>query len=167
MTATKTTVGCLCPPNGQRHPNGDVITWREKLDFRTALAARKAIEWARSEDETVDVPDVLALLTEFYLTHCIESWTVRDAKGKAIPVSRATVTQYVLDSPEAFDLGEAADDLYSDRVLGPLVRGASKSSPPTLTNGSTSPTPGPSASQPKRSRPSSITPSPMAATGTT
>ncbi len=166
--STKTTVGCLCPPNGQRHPNGDTITWRDKLDFRTALAARKAVSWARTEDESVDVPDVLALLSEFYLTHCIESWTLRDAKGKAIEVSRRTVEQYVLSSEAAFDLAEVADDLYSDRILGPLVTAASKSSPPTQTNGSTSPTPGPGkVSRSKPSTPSSITPSPMAATGRT
>lgn len=165
---TKTTVGCLCPPNGQRHPNGDTITWRETLDFRTALAARKAVSWARTEDESVDVPDVLALLSEFYLTHCIESWTLRDAKGKAIEVSRPAVEQYILPTDAAFDLAEIADDLYSDRILGPLVAAASTSSPPTPTNGSTSATRGRGkASRPKPSTPSSITPTPMAATGRT
>ena len=164
----KTTVGCLCPPNGSRHPNGDTITWREKLDFRTALTARKTVAWLRTEDEGAGVADVLAALSEFYLLYCIESWTLRDAKGKAIEVNRATIDQYVLSSDAAFELAEAADDLYSERILGPLLATASTSSRPTQTNGSTSATPGPSrVSRPKPSTPSSTTPTPMAATGTT
>lgn len=161
------TVACLCPPNGQRHANGDTITFREKIDFRTALTARKAISWMKEEDPTTDVPDVLAMLSEFYLTHLISSWTLRDVKGKAIEPSRANIERYVLDSEAAFDLAEFADGLYSDRILGPLVPKASTSSRRTSTGDSTSATPGHGTSRARPSTPSLTEPTPMVATGRT
>ena len=78
---TDVTVACLCPPDGTRHPAGETVTFRETLDFRTASIARKSVEWLRYEDPEADVPEVLAVLSEFYLLHCIESWTLRDARA--------------------------------------------------------------------------------------
>lgn len=157
------TVTCLCPPDGTRHPDGEVVTFRETIDFRTASIARKSVEWLRYEDPEADVPEVLAVLSEFYLLHCIERWTIRDAKGKPVEVSKAAVREYVLpNATAAFDLAEAADELYQEVILLPLVARASKSSPPTLTNGSTSP-PKPSGRSRKPLKPSSTVNTPTVA----
>lgn len=161
------TVACLCP-GGTRHPNGDTIVFAEIITFRKAMLARKSIGWAKAEDDGVDVPDVLALLAEFYLIHLIESWSIRDEKGKPVEVNRANVEKYVLASEAAFDLAEFADELYQGRILGPLAQKASSSSPDTSTNGSTSAMPGPTkTSRKKPSTPSSTAPITMAATGRT
>jgi hypothetical protein len=158
------TVACLCPPDGTRHPDGEVVTFRETIDFRTAAIARKSIEWLRYEDPDADVPEVLAVLSEFYLLHCIEAWTIRDAKGKPVEVSKPAVRQYVFSNQVAsFELAEAADELYQEVILLPLVAQASKSSQPTRTNGSTSATSGSGAS-PRRSRRSSTASTPTVVT---
>lgn len=139
---TTTRVRCLCPPDGSRHPEGEAITFRERLDFRTALLARKSIAWLKNEDPDSGVPEILALLSEFYLLNCIESWTLRDAKGKPLEVSKTNIRSQVLASTAAFDLADFADDIYTDQVLLPLAAAGSSSSLPSPTNGSTSPTPG-------------------------
>jgi hypothetical protein len=109
------------------------------------------------------VPEVLAMLSEFYLLHCIESWSVRDAKGKPVEVTKAAVREYVLSKPAvAFALADEADGLYSDLILLPLAQMGSTSSPPTRTNGSTSAT-SDSGASPKRSRRSSTVSTPTGA----
>lgn len=157
------TVTCLCPPDGSRHPEGEVVTFRDTLDFRTASIARKSIAWQKNEDPDADVPEVLAMLSEFFLLHCISSWTLRDAKGKAIEVNKANVREYVLPRDQiAFQLADFADDLYTERLLLPLAETAPSSSPPTPTNGSTSATKA-SGPRPTRSKPSSTESMPTAA----
>jgi hypothetical protein len=133
------TVACLCPPDGTRHPAGETVAFRETIDFRTAATARKSIAWMQQEDPLAGPPDILAMLEEFYLLHCIASWSIRDAKGKAVEVSKAAVREYVFPHTEvAFRLADFANGLYEDVVLGPLVAMASDSSSSTPTNGSTS-----------------------------
>jgi hypothetical protein len=149
-----TTVGCLCPPDGSRHPEGDTLTFPDQLDFRTAITARKAIGWLKNEDPEAGVPEVLALLSEFYLLNTIGAWTVRDEKGKPVPVTKANLRQYLLPTEAAFDVADFADELYARQVLLPLATTASSSSPPTRTNGSTSATPGSGRTR-KPSKPSS------------
>lgn len=148
------TVACLCP-GGTRHPAGERVAFRERLDFRTAAIARKSIAWLNTEDPDASVPEYLAMLSEFYLLHCIERWTICDAKGKPVEVNKANVKTYVLSNQEAaFTLSEVADELYGEVLLAPLAQKASSSSPPTLTNGSISATSEPGTT-PKRSRRSS------------
>lgn len=132
------TVACLCPPRdgAVRHPDGDTVTFKEKLNFHDRVVARKVIELSALGDG--GDADILAALTEFYLFNCIAEWTLRDAKGKAVPVSRASISAVMEEHPdEAMELAEKADSLYSDIVLRPLVLRASTSSPPSRTNGST------------------------------
>lgn len=158
---------CLCPPDGHRHPDGDVVTFKDKLGFHDVLHFQKAFGWFREEHPDAEVPETLAFLSEWYLLYCIASWTLRDQKGKAIPVSKANVETYLLAKPtEALAVVEVADERYNEVLLLPLALRASTSSPPTRTNGSTSPTPGPGP-RPKRSRPSSTASTQTAAIATT
>ena len=166
-------VGCLCPPRadgGTRHPDGDTVTLRDRLDFRSATTIRKAIGLL-GEDGVTDSAEILAVMTEWYCLLGIEAWTLVDARNKPIEVTRPAIREHLLEDPaavmETMALADAADELYMPLVLLPLLARASKSSPPTPTPDSTSaPTDSPAKPR-KRSRPSSTTSIPTAATGTT
>ena len=163
-------IDCVCPvkPDGSaRHPGGDTVNLREKLDFRSALHARNTVILLRQEG-VEDVAEILASLTEVYLRVGIESWTLVDAKGKAVPVSRDAVRDFMDAHPDAATtIGDEADEKYSEAVITPLVVRASKSSPPMPTSGSISATNGSSPTPRKRSKPSSTTTTRTDGTGTT
>ena len=154
-------IECVCPPKADgsaKHPNGDTITLRERLDFRSALTARNTVILLKQEDEDASVADVLASLTEVYLLMGIKSWTLTDAKGKAIEPNRTTIRAFMDEHPDAaMAAGDEADGLYSEAVILPLVARASASSLPTPMPVSTSVTNGSSPVHPKPSRRSSIT----------
>ena len=169
------TVECLCPPKATgevRHPDGDTITLRERLDFRSALTARNTFVLLKSEDPDVSTAEIMASLTETYLLLGIESWSLLtvDEKGKARPleVSKTAIRDLLLSHSEAaMAVGDEADALYSEAVIAPLVARASSSSPSTPTSESTSATNGSASRPPKPSKPSSTSTSPMADTETT
>jgi hypothetical protein len=156
------TVECLCP--GAAHPDGDTITLRDKLDFHAATTIRQSLKLL---EQPADTAEILATLTEKYLLFGIESWTLVDERGKAIPVSRQTITERILGDPiGSAAIADEADELYAPTVLLPLVARASKSSKPSPTSASTSqPTDSPT-KRPKRSSPSSISTSPTGGTAT-
>lgn len=148
-------VPCICPPlagGAIRHPDGDRIELRERLDFRSSLAAQNAVYVLRFEDPDASGGDILAVLTESYLLSGIESWTVTGEDGKPIPATRANIREHLLTNLEvALLVAEKADELYRDAVIAPLVRAASASSQAmpidestSPTNGSQGPTPNPS-----------------------
>lgn len=164
-------IGCLCPARADgtpRHPDGDTVTLRERLDFRAALTARNAMSLVRIDNPGAGAADMLAALTETYLILGIESWTLTNGTGAALPVSAESIRAHLLaDVDAALTVADAADELYAAAVILPLVARASKSSPPTPTNGSMSPTTESSPRPPKPSRRSSTTTTPTDATGTT
>ena len=151
-------IECVCPltaAGSPRHPDGDRVELRDKLDFRSALTARNAIVLAKQDDPGVTSAEILAILTEHYLCQGITSWTLVDAKGKHIEADRANIRKFIEENPEAaMEVGDEADSLYSEAVILPLVARAQKSSPPTRTDGSTSPTIGSEQKRPKPSKPS-------------
>lgn len=152
-------IPCVCPPKGEqpRHETDEVVL-RERLDFRAAVTARNTIAWAYNENEDLSIPEILARLTEMYLIVGIESWTLEDVKGKPLPVSREHVTSFMdLYPDEAMVVGDAADALYSEAVMRPLLRAASTSSSDTPTAVETSPTNGSPSEIPTPSKRSSTT----------
>ena len=155
-------IECICPPRADgepRHPAGDTVTLRERLDFRAALTARNTMILLKTEDPDAGTAEILAALTETYLLVGVESWSLVDAKGKPVEVSKAAIRECLLSHPDvAMTVGNAADELYSASVILPLVALARTSSPPTPTTESTSPPRRSSAKRPRPSRPSSITP---------
>jgi len=164
-------IECICPPRADgeiRHPAGDSVTLRERLDFRAALTARNTMILLKTEDPDASMAEVLAALTETYLLLGIESWSVVDAKNKPVEPTKAAIRDALLSRPDvAMTVGNAADELYSAAVILPLLALAQTSSPPTPTSVSTSVPKPSSARRRKPSKPSSITPFPMDATGTT
>jgi hypothetical protein len=134
-------VACICPEtsNGIRHPEGDAVTLRERLGFRSAVTMQKVIITLRSEIEDPSNAEILAALTEAYVVYGIESWTLVDARGKAIPVNRATIEEHLLsDLTAALAVADVADDLYQETVLLPLLMRGSGSSGTSPTTRSTS-----------------------------
>jgi hypothetical protein len=164
-------IDCLCPPNARgetRHPDGDTVTLRERLDFRAALTARNTMALLKNEDPDASVADILAALTETYLLVGVTGWTLVDAKNKPVDVSRAAIRELLLSNPDvAMLVGDAADEHYSEAVILPLLARARNSSPPTPIAGSTSATKRSTPKSRKPSSPSSITTIPTDATATT
>jgi hypothetical protein len=164
-------IECICPPRAdgtERHPDGDTVTLRERLDFRAALAARNSIVMLKNEDPDATSGDILATLTETYLLGGVESWSLVDERGKPVEVSRTAIRERLLSHVDAaMIVGDAADELYAASVILPLLKRAQDSSPPTPTSASTSATMAPSPKRPKPSKRSSITTIPTAATATT
>lgn len=136
-------IDCICPalPDGStRHPEGDTVSLRPKLDFRTAATIQHAISVLRLEEQEPAVEEVLARLTEAYVRYGIESWTVVDRDGKPVPVTPSNVEALLFaDLASAMVVGEEADELYSGAILIPLLKRASTSSSDTPTPDETSP----------------------------
>ena len=150
-------IPCVCPlrADGQSRHLADRVELREKLDFRSALTARNAIALAKEEDPDVSSAEILAVLTETYLTLGISSWSLTDDKGKPLPPSRENIRRFCEEHPdEAMEVGDAADGLYSAAVILPLVARAAKSSQPSQTDDSMSATTGSAPKPRKPSKPS-------------
>ncbi len=164
------TIRCICPvtrDGSVRHPDGDTVTVKDKLDFVGAVAVRNVIALLSGEVGVNDA-DILAALSEAYLYHGVESWTLVDEKGKSIPVSRETIHDYLLAEPlEAMLVSDEADALYQPAVVLPLVERALGSLRTTLTAASTSATTPSSEPHPTPSSPSSTSTTPTDATETT
>jgi hypothetical protein len=158
-------IDCICPGTEVRHPDGDTIVLKDKLDFVTATSIRKSLSFLESDDESARAAEVLATLVESYVLFGIATWTLIDEKGRAIPVKHSAIREHVLSKIEAASvIGDVADDLYKATVLLPLVLKASRSSPPSQINGSTSPPTALRTKRPKPSKPSSTSTSPTDAT---
>lgn len=74
-----------------------------------------------------------------YLTHGIEDWTFTGPNGAKVPVTPRNIGRLAW-SEQVLEIANAAADLYSEAVLGPLVAKASESSPSGPSDDSTSPT---------------------------
>lgn len=135
-------IPCPCPPKADGTPrhDSDTVTLRDTLDFRTRLSLRQTIKWAKELNDDLTDGEALAVLTEAYCLQCIDAWSLVDDKGKKLPPSRAEVRNFLEEHDDAAMLvADAADTMYSKVVLLPLLLTASKSSPPSPIDGSTSP----------------------------
>ena len=171
-------IRCVCPPktDGSPRHEGDTITLRDTLGFVATQTARNAVELAKAEakaagEDHVDTALALALLTEQYLMLGISAWTLVDAKGKPVPVHRATIRELIEDGDNddvVTAVADEADGLYAGKVMLPLLAKAATSSQPTQTE-RTSPTRGSGSetASSRRLKPSSISTIPTAGTGTT
>lgn len=160
-------IRCTCPPKADGAPRHDAdnVTLRDKLDFRTRLALRQTIKWANTKGGVTE-GEVFAILTEAYLLHCIDAWSLVDEKGKPVPPSRENIATFLDDHvDEGMAVADAADGLYTETVLLPLLLGVSSSSPSTSTKPPTSQTTTGQTPHPKRSKRSSTSTTPMAVTG--
>lgn len=129
----KVEIACICG----RHDT-DVVTLRDALDFRGATTIRNTLGIAKVEDPDVSNAEILAILREQYILEGVERWTLQNGTGP-LPVSKANIRAHLLTHiEEATAVAQAADDLYSEQVVLPLLATASSSSPPSPTAASTS-----------------------------
>lgn len=162
------TIACIC---AQPTHETDTVTLADVLDFRATLTVRQEIRFAvssaREAGEVLSLAEMTAIMTESYLLHAITAWTVKDERGKPLAISKSAIRDRLLANyEEAEKVGDAADTLYSETVVLPLLTGASKSSPPTPTPPKSSTSAPTNGSTPrKRSKPSSISTTPMVVTG--
>jgi hypothetical protein len=153
------TIACHCPTRdgSTRHPDGDTVTVRPALDFQGAVAVRNLIALMAGEVGINDA-DILAALSETYLYHGVDSWTLADVNGKPVPVTRENIHDLLLAYPlEAMLVADEADALYQPAVVLPLVQRALGSLQSTQTDESTSVTTPSSELLPTPSLPSSTT----------
>lgn len=169
-------IRCVCPPvetgpddvTEVRHPlvygtdakgkptdevvgGGDLITFRDRLDFDQAMSCKQAVRAIEDDDSEASEAMRMAALDRQYLFVGIESWSLMN--GKAIPVSATNIRQYILsDFAVASALSDKAERLYNGQVLIPLLGPASTFSVHTPTAGLTSVT---KASTSKHRKPSS------------
>jgi hypothetical protein len=153
------TIPCPCPPTGTGSPHDtDTVTLRDRLDFRSGVTIRKALGVLYTDDPDAGFADVLGILTEQYLLLGIDSWTLVDAKGEKVEVTKPAIRAFNEAHPEtAMDIGNEADVLYREQVLLPLLTRGSTPSPGSPTDESTSATDGTNPTPPTPSRPSLIT----------
>lgn len=140
------TIPCPCPPkaDGATRHESDTVTLMDPLPFRQHLILANTIPQVYRDDPDASVPELIATLIEAYVLNCIGSWTLVDDKDKAVPVTKADIRERLLPHYEAAALvGDAADDLYSERVTAPLVQRASSSwESPSLDESTSPPTDG-------------------------
>jgi hypothetical protein len=164
-------IDCVCPPRADgepRHPDGDTVTLRETLGFREVTAIRHGISFLENDGTDAYAAEVLAVLTEGYVLHGIESWSLTDEKGRPLVVTRTAIRERILARVDvASVVGDAADELYGEKVLLPLLVRASRSSQPSPTGRSTFPRRVSRVSRPKPSSPSSTSTTPTDDTVTT
>jgi hypothetical protein len=139
------TIDCLCPKKGEavRHPKGDTVTLRDRLDFHGATTTQKAIGQMYREDGEASDAELTALLVEHYLLFGIEAWTLRDADDKPLTLTRAAIREHILPhSSVAWAISDAADSLYQSQVMLPLMERVQRYLRDSQTAESTSPTSG-------------------------
>jgi hypothetical protein len=156
--------GIPCPCPDTPHPDGDTVELRERLGLAAGVEIQATVRGLIGKPDAV----IVAALVEAYVRHGIVAWTFVDDIGKAVPVTPENIQTWVLDDfTLATPVAEAADELYEDAVLGPLVRSAATSSPTTPTESSTSATDSGSDENPTPSSPSSTVSTPTGGTVTT
>jgi hypothetical protein len=133
-------IRCVCPDNADGSPRheGDTVTLRDTLGFREVTTIRN-LAGQVDRDDPLFVAEILAALSEGYIVFGVAAWTLVDEKGKPLPVDRAAIRDRLLANVEvAADISDAADELYGEKVVLPLLTRASRSSQPSQTESSTS-----------------------------
>lgn len=132
-------LSCICP-DGRHGEKGDTVTFRETLGYVAVRAIRYTAAAAREADPDTTVATLMAAINEAFILYGIESWTLRDAKRRPIPVDPTTIRRFILNNiAVALEVGDRADDLYQEQVFLPLAVLAARSSQPSPTTESTSP----------------------------
>lgn len=135
---------CTCP--GTPHPEGDGVFLRPFLGFLAGAEVMRIFKSSLGNLEALNEGIGPVFLREGPI-----GWNLVDADG---PIELDTEALLALPYEQGIIIVEAADELYSHRVLDPLVRGLAKSSATGPTNG-TSATPRTSKPRRKPSSPSS------------
>jgi hypothetical protein len=127
-----------CP--GAPHPH-DWVELAPDPTIATGAAITMAIRKV-GNDPTLLVGE----MARVYLNNQITAWSFVDDEGKPIPVAynamdwAETVARLIPWWNGGYEVANAADNLYAERILRPLTSRSSTQSPGGQTAGSTSPT---------------------------
>ena len=138
---------CRCP-GGAHDPIGDTVTLHPEPTTPLGVAAWTVVEMGGS------LPTLQGRLASVYMELGIADWTFTDERGAAIPVTPDNIARLLPFGRGGQEVWTAADALYTDTVVTPLVARMSKPSAPTPTDDSTSPSPSSSDGPPEPSLPS-------------
>lgn len=138
---------CRCP-GGAHDPIGDTVTLHPEPTTPLGVAAWTAVELGGS------LPTLQARLASIYMEFGIADWSFTDERGRAVPITRENIERLLPFGRGGQDVWTAADELYTDTVISPLVARMSTPSAPTPTDDSTSASPSSSEAPPAPSLPS-------------
>jgi hypothetical protein len=121
-------------PNIVRLPNGHTVTLHPKVTIPIGVAGASVINANRGH-----LADIWGGLAEVYLHLGIAAWTFKDAKGEAVPITPDTIDEYLPFDEGGLEVAEAADRLYQEPLMRPLLRRQAAFSAATQMPPSTSP----------------------------
>jgi hypothetical protein len=125
----------ICRCSGSPHTDGDWVELRPKPSLRLGLAAQGAAAAAN------DVGEMAADVGLAFMRHGVEAWSFVDNQGKPIPLTFAEIERQLDWDTGGKEVADAAADLYTEAVFGPLDREPSSTPPLTPQTDSTSPNP--------------------------
>lgn len=138
--------GCRCP--GTPHPSD----WVELAPAPSVALGIAALYVIRASENEADLRGALAGV---YLRNGIVAWSFVDEDRRPVKVAPDAIERLLPFADGGLLVADAADALYSNEVLRPLVARSSISSPDGPTAASTSPSPSTGTSLPTDSSPSS------------
>ena len=110
----------------------DWVRLAPRLSLTAGAGVMAAIRGAESTESEVE-----AAISAAFLRHGIVEWSFKDADGKPVPITNATINDR-LDWATAHDVAEKCNELYAADLFRPLVSRMAKSSPTGPRDGLTS-----------------------------
>lgn len=138
-----------CPCPGEPHAQ-ETVTLTPTLTLPMASAALAAINAGEATASAMQQG-----IIEAYLPAGIREWTFTDEQRKPVPISRDNMERLLPWDKGGMELAEAADALYSETLMRPLVARIERLSEPSPTEPSTPPSPPFGPPPPVRLEPSS------------
>jgi hypothetical protein len=144
---------CRCP--GAPHPE-DWVELESSVPIMVGVSVTQAIASAGDDEGRLT-----ALMAQAYVRYGIRAWSFTNEAGNPLPVDPSdrdwpgTVDRLLPWDKGGAEVADAADGLYSEAVLRPLLGRTSKRSPGGQMDGSTSATPASGPTRRKRQRRSS------------
>lgn len=135
-----------CPCPGRPH-EVELVTLLPELTTALAFGAIAALNAADG------LAAKMAALAEAYLPGAITEWTFLDENRQPVPITRDNLELLVPWDKGGLDLGEAADALYSEKLMRPLQERLQRLSRTGSTDDLTSPSLPPGYTPPPPLRP--------------
>lgn len=112
-----------CPCAGTPHPDGDIVTLRDKPTLHMGTTA---FGWANVQ--ATERKPSSGDIAELYLTEGIVGWTFLLDDGSPRPLDDENLAWFTDDFALAYPVADKAADLYTDVIFRPLVDSIPKAS---------------------------------------
>ena len=111
----------FCPCEGTPHEDGDVVYLKPELTPLEGIRARSIVaNWI--EDGGLNAVEANVALAELWFSIGIDSWTFLADDGTSIPVTPENIVRALPYGKGGQLVADAADDLYTQMVIDPLVK---------------------------------------------